>query len=164
MLHLRPIACFVFGCALFAAGRASAEEPFLKVTACEPVQVAGQNAYRLTLSIAGTYQFYDEVAIHPPYGLANPDTCTILEASPPPGWAAYRFDDGVVLFLGSPVDQGQYLDGFQITLNRASCCKLIILSNFLLFDSPGGGNVCFHDCLATPSHATSWGSVKVLYR
>jgi hypothetical protein len=154
----------LFGLMLFTGRPARADEPFVKVTACDAVQVAGQSAFRLTLSIMGKLQFYDTAVISPATGFGDASTCDILEASPPAGWKVFRIDDGTMLFYGPPVDQGQYLDGFQITLSSASCCEFVNLSNFLLLDSPGFGNVCFHDCLATPSRATSWGRMKAYYR
>jgi hypothetical protein len=134
----------------------------VNVTSCETVEVAGQSAFRLTLAIAGQLQFYDTAVIGPPE-FGYPNTCTILAATPPDDWFAF-LDEGRVLFYGSAVNQGELLDGFQITLSDPSCCKFVSLSNVLLFDSPGFGNVCFHDCAATPANLSSWGSIKSVYR
>ena len=142
---------------------AHALEPLVRVTACEPVQVGGHPAQRLTLAIAGQLQFCDTAVLWPK-AVAGIDTCSIVAYTPPPGWVAFRGDRGSVLFTGFPVDLGQSLDGFGITLNDLSCCMEVSLSNFLIFDSPGYGIACFHDCLATPTRGASWGRLKVLFR
>ena len=137
--------------------------PLVTVTACEPVQVDGHPAQRLTLAIAGQFQFYDAVGLWPIVA-AGRDTCSIVEFTAPTGWKAFRGDLGAVFFMGEPVELGESLDGFQVTVNDVGCCYEVNLSNFLLFDSPGHGTACFEDCRATPAGRASWGQVKALYR
>jgi len=148
---------------LLAPCVARATEPLVRVTACEAVQVGGHDAQRLTVAIAGQTQFFDAVGIWPVVQ-GGADTCSIVDFTPPPGWKAFRGDLGMVFFYGSPVDLGQSLDGFQITVNDVGCCYEVNLSNFLMFDSPGNGIACFQDCRVTPARSSSWGSVKALYR
>jgi hypothetical protein len=157
------IAALLGGAALLAPSAARALEPLVRVTACDPVQVGGHDAQRLTLAIAGQFQFYDTVGLWPVVAAGN-DTCSIVDFTPPPGWKTFRGDLGSVFFYGAPVALGQSLDGFQITVNDVGCCFEVNLSNFLLLDSPGYGVACFHDCAVTPTNLPSWGRLKVLYR
>ena len=160
--------CAVFGTAMLIFGvlglrPAHALDPLVRVTNCQPVEIAGHPAQRVTLAIAGQLQFFD-TAVFWPKAAAGIDACSIVDYTPPPGWVAFRGDLGSVLFTGSPVDLGQALDGFVLTLNDANCCMELDLSNFLLLDSPGYGVACFRDCLATPVRRASWGQVKAIYR
>ena len=116
------------------------------------------------MAIAGQTQFFDDVAFWP-IAHAGADTCGIVEFAPPAGWKAfYGGVGGMVLFFGQPVDLGESLDGFQIVVNDVNCCFEVDLGNFLLLDSPGHGNVCFRNCLATPARPATWGSLKAAYR
>ena len=142
---------------------AHALDPLVRVTACEPLEISSHPAQRVTLAIAGQFQFFDTAVFFPKAAGGN-DTCSIVDYTPPPGWEAFRIDQGSVIFHGPPVDLGQSLDGFVLTLNDPSCCMELNLSNFLLLDSPGYGVACFQDCLVTPARGTSWGQLKVIYR
>jgi hypothetical protein len=148
---------------LVLAPRGRALEPYVSVTNCEQVEVNGQPAVRLTLSMLAKSGGFFEVAVLPPYGPTYPDTCTVLEGAGPPGWHVYRQADGNFYFDGPYVQANQSLDGFQLTLNNASCCKTFIFEDGLLMDEPST-TVCFENCLATPTAKASWGRLKATYR
>jgi hypothetical protein len=160
--------CAILGTAMLAATvlaprPAHALDPLVRVTDCQPVEIAGHAAQRVTLAIAGQLQFFD-TAVFLPTAAAGNDTCSIVDYTPPPGWLAFRGDRGAVLFTGPPVALGQALNGFVLTFNDVSCCMVLDLENFLLLDSAGNGVACFRDCLATLVRGASWGQVKAIYR
>lgn len=148
---------------VFGTGGAQAIEPLVRVTACDPIQVGGHAAQRLTLAMAGQTQFFDTASLRPVAKSGN-DTCSIVEFTAPPGWTAFRGDLGDVHFFGTPVPLGQSLDGFQIVVNDIHCCYEVGLENFLLLDGAGYGIACFNDCAVTPARRKSWGALKVIYR
>lgn len=162
-IHALPAAAVVAGALFLGIGVAHAIEPLVRVTACEPVQVGGHPAQRLTLAIAGQTQFFDTASLRPVTASGN-DTCSIVEFTAPPGWMPFRGDLGDVHFFGTPVGLGQSLDGFQVVVNDVHCCFEVNLTNFLLLDSAGYGIACFTSCAVTPARRSSWGALKVVYR
>ncbi|MEP7029091.1 MAG: hypothetical protein ABI960_10885 [Candidatus Eisenbacteria bacterium] len=146
------------------AAYAQTTQPYVSVTNCEQVQVNEQGAVRLTLSFFGKSGGWYGMAVLPPGGPNYPDTCSVLEGSAPPGWTVYRQADGN-LYFHSPdfIPANVLVGGFQVTLNKGTCCKGFGFIQATLLDNPGT-QVCFADCLAVPAEQLSWGRMKAIYR
>lgn len=155
--------------------------PHLTVTACDTVSVSPlQVRTTFTLDIPGPAGPWCDFLI---VGDAATGTQLIDCAGAPAGFACFNTSSGSLGQPGPSLDflqpgptcfrAGDHFEGFQILANRAAPCVAILFEGPLLLEGSYrveglDGSYFIRACLAkdapTPAGATSWGSVKSLYR
>jgi hypothetical protein len=138
--------------------------PFITVTGCDTVTVAGVQRMRITFSVHNSSNIdISEVSAIPVQDQAPGDTCRAIQEGSPPLWTVAPngfFSPG---WVGSPaIHPGQTLSGYSVVLTRLACCFTFVFSD-VVFDQVSE-DVCWSCPLATAAQGSSWGRLKVVYR
>lgn len=99
---------------------------------------------------------------------APTDSCIVLGLSAPPNWRGKTsVPDCPGWFEVNPFEDyiapGQTLGGFQLVVDRRSCCFNVGFSNLTL-DPFGFDTLCFTCDQPVAARSVSWGQLKSQYR
>ena len=154
--------------ALFLESNAYAG-PWLSVTACDSVAIDGVYHPRMTFSVKNVsgWAVISIQACSQEVG-APTDSCTALVVTAPAAWRGRPGPCGAAWFQVDPFDEsyiapGQTLGGFQVVVDRPSCCFEFAFRSWDLepfaFDT-----LCFSCEQAVAARSVSWGQIKSQYR
>jgi hypothetical protein len=175
MLPFRYVLLGAMTCLLLlSASGACHAGPWITVTACDSVQIAGVHHPRVTFSVTNhdSYWVISTIQACPPHTGAPTDSCTaLLVSGPTDHWSGeVSVCRGANWFVSNPFDPagifiapGQTLGGFQLVVDRTDCCFSAAFSNVELtpfaFDS-----LCFTCDGPVAARSSSWGQLKSHYR
>ncbi len=144
---------------------------------CDSVTIQGVTYPRIKFSVQNldTHAGFNMIFADPVVQPGPSDTCSIVSALAPPGWATLV--DPVTMRVlwygvtyGAFVAPGQVLDGFEAVVTREhSCCYYLVFDNAIM-EPAGAANVSFacdgSTCanMPVPTLRRTWGALKSAYR
>jgi hypothetical protein len=143
--------------------------PWITVTACDSVAINGVFHPRVTFSVTNASPFVVTNFRACSQSIGAPtDSCTGLALSAPPDWRGNTsVADCPSWFEVNPFETyiapGQTLGGFQLVVDRRSCCFDVGFSNISL-DPFGFDTLCFACDQPVAARSISWGQMKSQYR
>ena len=157
---LVPVTLLLIGVSLASP---SGADPWITLTSCEPVEVAGKTFEKVQFSVHNAGSFgIGSIAMYTPDPHAPADSCDTIAVEGPSTWFAERGPDGGAqwgTFVGtdSQINPGATLGGFVVTVSGPACCF-----HFVFLNEFGDPFADTHFCLAcaTPAQDLTWGRSK----